>query len=77
MGGPSLLARPCALAGNLSGGKNVPKALEHVEPPLTLAAGLRYPRTEAGKSRLRGRLVKLSQTTENGKLCFIVTGKVP
>ena len=30
-------SRSFALAGNLSAGKNVPKALEHVEPPLALA----------------------------------------
>ena len=39
MGGPACsLARSFAQAGNLSAGKNVPKALEHVEPLLTLAA---------------------------------------
>ena len=33
-------SRSFALAGNLSAGKNVPKALEHVEPPLARALTL-------------------------------------
>ena len=68
-------ARSFALAGNLSAGKNVPKALErtneHVEPPLSLVAV-----SQNGEGRFYS-LEDLSRMTDDGKLPACLKRKKP
>ena len=68
-------ARSFALAGNLSAGKNVPKALErtneHVEPPLSLVAV-----SQNGEGRFYS-LEDLSRMTDDGKLPAWLKRKKP
>ena len=72
---PRFHARSFALAGNLSAGKNVPKALErtneHVEPPLTLVAV-----SQNGEGRFYS-LEDLSRMTDDGKLPACLKRKKP